>query len=286
MVSRRGIGQKLATATAAGIERAFLPLDKALMRRNRNLAYVPHIRHRRGGKLSYGEWCWLIGMLQTIIHELIGTIEAPRVVDVGCGTGLAMIAAEPLVGDRGDLLGLDVSQQDIDFCRRHYPDPPFRFAHLTARNDLYAPTGFGTTTWPVDDRVADLVTAVSLWTHLQESDAVESLAEAGRVLRPGGHLLLSAFVIDPDSKDQTSPDRSRYHRTAPKTWRFDRPLGNGWFSPSWADPPERAVAITRQALTDAAVTSGLDMIKIIPGTWPERPGLYFQDLVLLQSIDR
>lgn len=84
-------------------------------------------------------------MFQAMIHDLLKEADQPSVVDLGCGTGLVMIAAEPTVVEGGELLGLDVREEDIDFCRRHYTDPPFRFARLGVGNALNAPEASGPT---------------------------------------------------------------------------------------------------------------------------------------------
>lgn len=282
----RAARERVLRSASSVLERLTLPADKALMRRNRHLVHVPGIGGRRGGKVSYGEWCWLIGLLQTMLFDLVDPETSPKIVDVGCGTGLAMIAAAPLAGDQGEILGLDVRREDIEFCRRHYPDPPFRFEVLDQHNARYAPNAAGHDTeairWPIEDGSADLVTAISLWTHLARADAEASMTELGRVLRPGAAALISVFLVDPGRGTRPTGSASRFHRTDPSTWQFDRDLGHGWFCPSWADPPEQAIGLTEPALGRMAAANSLDVERIVPGTWPERPGLYFQDLVVLR----
>jgi hypothetical protein len=61
---------------------------------------------------------------------------------------------------------------DIEFCRAHYPSPPFEFIHFDIHNPAYAPAQEKRNRpWPLDDARFDVVTALSVWTHLNESDA-------------------------------------------------------------------------------------------------------------------
>lgn len=280
---RRHLVELSLGAAARLVEPVALSVDRALMRRNRNLRLVPGYRHRDGGKVAYGEWCWLIGLLQTRVHDLLVDVAHPRVVDMGCGSGLAMIAAEPMVAGGGELIGLDVRADAVARCRRLYPDPPFRFEHLPVANEVYSPGAIGPLRWPVDDQSVDLVTAISVFTHLGRDDARASMGEIGRVLAPGGRVLLSVFLVDPANPGPAvGLERSRFHRSAPTHWRFDRALGDGWYGPRWAVPPERAIGLTVEALDRLAAEAGLVVERVSGGTWREQPGLYFQDLVELR----
>ncbi len=276
---------------ATAIEPLALPIDRSLATRTRVLDRIPPVRARRGGKRSYAEWAWVIGLLQALLDDLLVDVERPRVVDVGCGSGLVLIAAEPSVADGGQLIGLDVQPDAIEFCRRHYPDPPYAFHALPIDHPLYAPgvsaDAASPEPWPVEAQSADLVTALSVLTHLDREATAATLAEVARVLRPGSPALLSVFLVDPDDAeppDDRRPARStsRFHRTDPDRWRFVRPIGHGWFAPSWSDPPERAIGLTRTALDRVTGEAGLAVERVIPGTWREERGLYFQDLVIVR----
>ena len=275
--------------SAATVERLAIPLDRALARRTRQLDRIPPLRQRRGGKRSYAEWAWVVGLLQPLIADLVADADQPRIVDVGCGTGLVLIAAEPSVLDGGELIGLDLRPDDIEFCRGHYPTPPYRFELLDGGHPVYAPDRSGSPRWPIEPGSADLVTALSVLTHLRASEAAAILTEIGRALRPGAPALVSAFLIDPTAAtDRTAPRGpgdgrpvSRFHRTDPRRWVFEVPVDDGWWSPRWADPPERAIGLTEAALSAIAEPAGLTVGRILPGTWRERPGWYFQDLVVL-----
>ena len=219
------------------------------------------------------------------MHRISEPGGAPFIVDVGCGTGIGAIAARSVIGDVGSYLGLDVRAEDVEFCIDHYPYPNMVFKELKQRNDMYRPDGEPLVPWPVGNSCADLVTAVSVWTHLSEADARFALAEAARVLRMGGRLLMTAFVKDESGeRSGGSAAQSRYHATAPTRWNFDRPLGGGWYTTDWADPPEAAIAISHKSLENALSSCGLELERTVPGTWSETPGLFFQDLLVAKRL--
>lgn len=96
-----------------------------------------------------------------------------RVLEVGCGTGVitALIATLPTVAHA---IGIDPSAGLIGRARRYAP-------HLTFE------VGDGQAL-PYDDEIFDGVVFATTLCHVPDSEA--ALAEARRVLRPGGTLLI------------------------------------------------------------------------------------------------
>ena len=96
------------------------------------------------------------------------------VLDIGCGDGTAAATAAPLLtGHR--VIGVDWSQDALTRARAHLP--------CTIRGEL---TGDGL---PFTAESADAVLFSEVIEHLVDPDA--ALDEIRRVLRPGGHLMLS-----------------------------------------------------------------------------------------------
>jgi ubiquinone/menaquinone biosynthesis C-methylase UbiE len=130
-------------------------------------------------------------------------------VDVGCGTGTFALA---LAARRGDarVVGIDGDAEILGFAR--------------------AKPGSGEVEWqeglaqklPLPDASADVVTTSLVLHHLLPEDKREALAEARRILKPGGHLhiadwgspsdpLMSAlFLVSQaiDGFDRTSDHRA------------------------------------------------------------------------------
>ena len=144
------------------------------------------------------------------------TAETNAILDIGCGTGLLAIASEPFLGDGGRYVGLDIMSQDIAFCREHHPAKS-QFRLVDAKNAFYVPGGSDDSRpWDLDDNSFDMVTALSVWTHIREEDARFHMKEVRRVRRPGGKALITMFVLD-ESYEQSlalrSSDKSRYYMT-------------------------------------------------------------------------
>ncbi|MEV5412294.1 methyltransferase domain-containing protein [Thermopolyspora sp. NPDC052614] len=122
-------------------------------------------------------------------YDLLRAEPGDRVIDVGCGTGLA--AAE--LAARGvKSLGLDLDDRMIAEARRRHPDAEFQVADA-----LRLPFGDGELTGYRAERVLHNL-----------PDMPAALAEARRVLAPDGRIVLlgqdwDTFIIDSDDPDLT-----------------------------------------------------------------------------------
>ena len=105
------------------------------------------------------------------------------VLDVGCGTGTLAMKAQPLVGTRGNVFGIDPGIQQIararsKVARRHMPIE-FQVGvieHLDFPNQAF-----------------DVVLSTIMMHHLSNSLKRQGLAEIFRVLKPGGRLVIADF---------------------------------------------------------------------------------------------
>jgi len=273
----------------SSIDRIYIASDKRLLRRTGNLRLVPHFGHRRGGKASYGEWCHVVGIFQTLLYMHLGHKTGNRILDIGCGTGILGIASEPYVQDEGKYIGIDVRKADIDFCNKHYGEDHFVFQHLDVSNPRYAPQQSAARHgWDIDDMSIDLITALSVWTHLNEEDAVYYFREIDRVLKPGAKALVTFFLLD-DTYYAGLSDRSdqvgRYHNTRQDLWVFDVPCSASgeWFHPLWARQPEDAIGVTIAGIYRMLEGTGLELRKTYIGNWKETSGVFFQDVLVFQQ---
>ncbi|HZC71715.1 MAG TPA: class I SAM-dependent methyltransferase [Jatrophihabitans sp.] len=109
---------------------------------------------------------------EPVIIDILDTLPAGDALDAACGTG--RIAR--LLADRGHrVLGVDSSPEMLARARTRVPEGSFQLGDLTA---LPAPSG-----------ETDLVVCALALTHVP--DLAPALAEFVRVLRPGGHVVLS-----------------------------------------------------------------------------------------------
>lgn len=169
---------------------------------------------------------WYVGRRRLFLDriERLGVSPSAPVLDVGpsAGTNLRMLA------DAGfeNVVGIDMSRDAATFCRD---------AHL-------APVVIGDgTRMPFRDASFDLVLATDFVEHLDDDRA--ALREIERVLRPGGHCLITvpAFASLWGLQDELAHHKRRYARkeilaalddaglTATESFHFNYLL----FAPIW-----------------------------------------------------
>jgi SAM-dependent methyltransferase len=127
-----------------------------------------------GGEATLAQLCQVLSRNGIRIERL------GRILDFGCGCG-RLIRHLPTV-TRARLFGVDYNSKLVEWCQ----------ANLRGRftpNNLLPPLGF-------KDAAFDLVYAFSVLTHLRQDTQLIWLAELRRVLRPGGHLLVTVHDED------------------------------------------------------------------------------------------
>ena len=114
----------------------------------------------------------LLEVEEPVVRELLDGLPAGVALDAACGTGrhAAHLAA---LGHR--VIGVDASAEMLAFARAKVPDGEFHEADIRAL--------------PLANDSVDLAVCAIAAAHLPELEPV--LAELARVLRPGGHLVLS-----------------------------------------------------------------------------------------------
>jgi SAM-dependent methyltransferase len=271
------------------LDRVFRDTDRTHIRRTKNIRLIPAYNDRRGGKLSYAEWAHVIGIFQTLLYQELDKKTGAKILDIGCGTGLLGIASEPFVGEGGSYTGIDVMKEDVDFCRSQYTAPNYSFIHFDLANPSYAAAqSTELKPWPIPPASQDMVTALSVWTHLSEKDATFYFNEIARVLHKGGKAMITFFILDEDyesSLARRSKTTGRYHNTNQADWVFNKSAygSKNWFTTGFAQHPEDAIGITRAGFDMLLASSGLGFVRHYPGNWKENPGLFFQDVLIVRK---
>jgi ubiquinone/menaquinone biosynthesis C-methylase UbiE len=129
-----------------------------------------------------------------IVRSALQLATGDDVLDVGSGPGLLTAEMALEVGPSGTVTGIDPSEQMIALARER--DPTTTFVHGTA------------TELPFRDASFDAVTSTQVYEYVD--DVPGALAEARRVLRPGGRLLV--LDTDWDSIVWHSRDETRMRR--------------------------------------------------------------------------
>jgi SAM-dependent methyltransferase len=109
---------------------------------------------------------------EPVMHQIIDALPSGDALDAACGTGRY---AEYLAGRGHRVVGVDSSPEMLDRARARVPSGEFRLGDLHRL--------------PLADGSVDVVVAALALTHVPALAPV--MAEFARVLRPGGHLVIS-----------------------------------------------------------------------------------------------
>ncbi|OWK36444.1 Methyltransferase [Fimbriiglobus ruber] len=123
-----------------------------------------------------------LGQAKLDMLRRAGLTPDGRVLDVGCGTGQLAVPLETFLTDRGCYYGTDIGPEAIAYCLQQFKRPNFRFA----KNEM--------TSLPIAGMEFDFVTFFSVFTHTFPDETVLLLAEAKRLLAPGGVVIGDVFT--------------------------------------------------------------------------------------------
>ncbi|WP_170294728.1 class I SAM-dependent methyltransferase [Roseospira navarrensis] len=288
MINR--IARKLGNLTYGTVESIFRIYEHSNLSRAPGLADIPKYKKRQGGlgTTTYGEWCYTVGLFQGILKLALPAERPLKILDVGCGVGRLYLAARPSMNEEDHYTGLDLSKRCIDICKSTYKEDNATFVYYSTNNSYYkSKEANNLQPWPLEDNSFNMVTALSVWTHLREEDWVFYLSEVKRVLSPGGKAVISFFVLDKDydaALPRKTDEISPYYPQQKNKWIFDKGAygSKNWLCPAWVSVPEVAIGVREHAFLDAIEKAGLRISRFHSGSWKDQPALFFQDIVELE----
>jgi len=195
------------------------------------------------------------------------------VLDVGCGVGRLAVGLTQFLGPDGRYEGFDIIEKEVAWCQRQITPrfPRFRFQVADIFNKTYHPSGrlrASEFRFPYDQASFDAVVVGSVFTHLLPDDATHYVREIARVLRPGGRVLASFYLLNDRSRAgieaETSAFSFAFERDAAKVDDDDR--------------PELAVAYGEEVVRGWFEGAELSVESYMPGEW-STAGTQSQDLI-------
>lgn len=145
--------------------------------------------------------------------EVGGLKPGDRVLDVGCGVGRMAIPLTDYLKAPGSYEGFDVVGEGIRWCRKRITKrfPNFRFEVADLYNKTYNPTGRYRAhefPFPYADASFDFAILTSVFTHLLPRDTDHYVAELSRVLKPGGRVFATFFLLNGESRERIAAGAS------------------------------------------------------------------------------
>lgn len=197
-----------------------------------------------------------------------------RVLDVGCGIG--RVARHLTDYTAGEYEGFDIVPSAIEWCRSEITSrcPNFHFAVADLQNGKYNPEGEESAAnyrWPYEDGSFDFVFLASVFTHMLPDGAENYVRQAARVLKPGGRVFATYFLLNEESR--------RLMKTKDSVFDFSKRVGPGCFTaPGGRD--ERAIAYAEKPVKDLYAANSLTLIGVRYGSWCRPVADYHQDVIL------
>lgn len=197
-----------------------------------------------------------------------------HVLDLGCGCGSMALEFQRMLGPRGTYLGFDVHADSIRWCRTSLGrDARLRF-ELAPLASPWSKGKVPVTSYrfPMEDATADFVLAKSVFTHLMALEADHYLGEIRRVLRPGRHALVTAFLLEGGGAVTASDGQPSI--------RFLHGGDGVWWE--LESRPHSTVGYERRRLLEMVERRQLHVRQIIPGHWSGHGvSPSFQDILIL-----
>jgi SAM-dependent methyltransferase len=164
---------------------------------NQTTLRMPQELLRRGGfkdeetAIRYGV-CGIERMCQALGIDDLGDTE---VLDFGCGFSFTQALINRSLPIRR-YVGVDVSEDIIEFLRRSVDDARFEYHRIDAHNEMYNPNGepLERTALPLGTQNFDLICLLSVFTHLAPHDFEAMLRLLRNYVKPDGRLFFSLYI--------------------------------------------------------------------------------------------
>jgi SAM-dependent methyltransferase len=212
----------------------------------------------------------------------VGLAPHHNVVDIGSGIGRVAIPLTQYLSGKGNYHGLEIIKRAVDWCRDNISSyyGNFHFTHLDVHNPHYNPRGrltLQSIALPVGAGSADVVFLASVFTHIGEQDATFYVKQIARMLKPGGQLWSTWFLLDEETKELVRAGKTTFERQ-------NTDLTGDVAHEFRADHPGAAVGFDESFVLSTMVGAGLHPKILSKGKWCARrsPDRYNQDVIIAE----
>jgi len=200
------------------------------------------------------------------------------VLDIGAGVGRIALPLTRYLSTNARYEGLDIVEEGVRWCQENISRgfPNFTFQLIDIYNSRYNPDGCLRAEkfrFPYEDGRFDLVFLTSVFTHMLPVAVQNYLSEISRVLRNGGRLLATFFLLNNETAVLIQAGKSEL------SFRHEF----GGCRVETLSVPEAAVAYDEAAVGCLLEAAGLSLIGggLHYGKWPGREQfMSYQDVLV------
>jgi len=237
---------------------------------------------------SYTGWIYQQGFFAALIKSHVSG-QSLRMVDFGCGYGKLAPVSTFFTHPNGLYVGIDIRSDCIEACKRQYANlPRVEFHQSRDYNSMYSEQRSNDLErstpqheWPVDPGSVDLLTSVSVFTHLQEPQALHYIEKIHDVLKPSGTAILTFHVVEEPRKPPKFSSSSKAHLLELFDFQTALPPSRNFFTSS-PEVPEDAIAVNDAGLK-ALIGNRFDLVTMVRGSTTGGGDPFFQDIVILKK---
>jgi SAM-dependent methyltransferase len=212
----------------------------------------------------------------------VGLEPHHNVVDIGSGIGRVAIPLTQYLTAKGSYHGLEVIKPAVEWCKSNISSSyeNFQFTHLDVHNPHYNRRGRLTlkeVVMPIKERSADVVFLASVFTHIGEEDAIFYVHQIARMLKPGGRLWSTWFLLDEETKELVRAGKTTFEKQ-------NTNLTGAVTHELLAKHPGAAVAYDESFVLGTMASAGLNPKVLSRGAWCQRrrPDRFNQDVVVAE----